>query len=223
MLHAFPTAQRLKEAGFEKVWATAGAQGVKRATLRRLVDLAANSAGMGNDLWASQLQLLIEEYWEIGRRIERYAAEMTAICERDVVLASLMAIPCLPIQGLAAIVGAMGDVGRFRDADQVKKYLNVAPCPLPQSGNVDETGRPVQRWRFPSNSYEKVNGQRRIKYQSPGRKEVRGVGYIWFQTVMQNQRRLPHDPFVLHYVGLKAAHQDQSAGWGGCAGRSWPS
>lgn len=131
---------------------------------------------------------------------------MTAICQQDVVLASLQEIRHLSIHGLATIIGTIGDVSRFRDVDQLKKYLNVAPQAMPQTGEVDEQGRPVQRWRFPANTYENTNGQRRLKYQSPGRKDVRQAGYIWFHALMQGHRRSPDDPFARLYAAFKVSH-----------------
>lgn len=210
VLHAFPTAVQLAEAGFEGVWARVGGKGVGKAPLKELLRLAEGSAGIGNELWARQLRLLIEECWDLERRLEQYEKEMAVICQQDEVLASLAEIRFLPIQGLAAVVGAIGDVSRFRDVDQMKKYLNVAPQPLPQTGEVDEQGRPVQRWRFPANTYETSNGQRRLKYQSPGRKDVRHVGYVWFLMLMKGHRRCSEDPFARLYSALKASHQGKS-------------
>lgn len=210
LLYHFPTPRQLHEAGFDGVWQAIGSGKIAKEPIRRLLKLAEQSAGIPNPLWARQLQLLIEEYRQIQERLEAYQAEMEGVCRADPVLASLRQIPNLSIQALAAIAGALGDVSRFRNADQVKRYLNLAPQPLAQTGKVDEQGRPVQAWRFPANTYRTVNGQRRLQYQSPGRKDIRVVAYFWFRCLIQNQRRHPDDPFSRLYNALKAKHQGKN-------------
>ncbi len=124
--------------------------------------------------------------------------------------ASLARIPWLAPHHLATIIGAIGDPCRFRSVDAVKRYLNIAPRPMPQTGDLDANGRPVQIWRFPANSYEMANGQKRLVYRIPGRQEVRKVGYLAFENLMMGQKRHPDDPFVHFYTALRATHKDRT-------------
>lgn len=205
VLHAFPSAQAIRDAGFETVWRQVGGRGVPKKTIQELIRVAGPSAGIVHR--ERQLQLWIEELWDLERRLGAYEAAMEAVFQADPVLASLRDIKLLPVQNLAAIVGALGDLSRFRDVDQAKRALNVAPTALPQSGAVDDKGRPVQIWRLPANSYVWKNGQKRLAYESPGRKDVRRAGYLWFEMLMICQARYPDDPFVRLYRALKETHQ----------------
>lgn len=209
VLAHFPGARHVRQAGFEAIWAKVGRTGIAKAPLRKLVQLAETSAGLDDELRARQLKLWINEYHEVQQRLAAYESEMTAICAQDRVFASFMRIKFLSIQGLATILGAIGQVDRNESIDQVKRHLNIAPQPLPHTGVIDEQGKPVQIWRFPANTYQRVNGQKRIRYESPGRKDVREVGYLWFKSLYQGYRKT-EDPFARHYAVLKQTHQGKS-------------
>lgn len=207
LLAAFSSPRQVVEAGFEGVWSSVGGTGVRKSQIRRLVDLAGQSGGLADSRLGLRLRMLIAEYQDLERRKQQYKDEITALLETDPVMASLQAIPCLgPVQ-LATMIGAIGDARRFADANKMKRFLNVAPMPLPQSGDVDERGRPVQRFRFPANSYQTRNGQRQLTYQAPGRKDVRNKLYLAVGMVSMSYRQNTEDPFTRYYLALKATHQ----------------
>jgi hypothetical protein len=214
VLEAFPGPRQVAEAGFDGVWAAVGGSGVRRETIRRLVELAGRSGGLDDGRLSERLALLIEEYRELEARQTRYKAAIAELLEADAVFASLTAIPCLGTQPLAALIGAIGEPKRFATADALKRYLNVAPVPLPQSGDIDKNGRPVQRFRLPANSYERVNGQRRLKYQVPGRKDARQALYMAFELIVKAQEQHPDDPFVRYYLALRETHAGEPRAFG---------
>lgn len=214
ILAAFPGAQAVAAAGFDDVWATVHRSGVRRERVRELVGLSEQSSGIGDPLDAERLQLLIGEYQDIRSRLKTYLQCIEGALVADPVLQSLRAVPCLGPQLLGVIVGAIGDPARFPDLDSIKKYLNIAPVPMPQTGTVDPDGCPVQVWRFPANKYERQGGQKRLVYKIPGRQDVRHVLYWWFQLLVRNSNRRPDDPFVRLYLRLKAEHQGQKRWFG---------
>jgi len=214
VLAAFGGPRRIAEAGFDGVWKEVGSAGLAKSGIRRLVELAETSAGLDEPRLERRLLLLVEEYQELERRRRRYRQEIERLLEADPVLASLRAIPCLGDIPLAVLAGAIGDARRYRNADAVKRYLNVAPMPLPQSGDVDERGRPIQRFRMPANSYQTVNGQRRLKYRAPGRRGPRQALYLVIELLAKSQARHPDDPLVKYYRALADGHRGRP-GWVG--------
>ncbi len=214
VLSAFPGARAIAEAGFEKVWATVGRRGMRRELLRKIVALAEQSAGVDDPLDAERLRLLIDEYQSIRSRLGAYLQTVEGVIAADAVLASLRTIPCLGPQLLGVIVGALGDVTRFPDVDAVKKYLNIAPVPMPQTGTMDPDCRPVQIWRLPANKYERQGGQKRLAYKIRGRQDARRALYWWFLLLVRSSVRRPDDPFVRLYQRLKAEHQGQNRWFG---------
>lgn len=210
LLAEFPTAKAVAEAGFEVLWARFGGQGHRKQAFRDLVELAGKSGGLDSPLDAKRLQLLLGEYRHLVAQLDAYKSAMAATLDADPVLASLREIRCLGPQALATIVGALGDVSRFDSDDAVKRYLNVAPVALPQSGDVDARGVPVQVHRLPTNSYKRTGGVRKLQYESPGLKTVRRVAYCWFDTLVKLSRMAPDDPFVQLYQRLKAQHQGKT-------------
>lgn len=210
LLSAFPGARAVADAGFEAVWATVGGVGLKKATIRAVVELAEQSGGVDDPFEARRLSLLIEEYLALEARKQAYKDEITALLDQDPVLASLKQIPWLAPHHLATIVGAIGRADRYANVDVLKRYLNIAPRPMPQSGDLDEKGRPVQDWRMPANTYEKVNGQKRLTYRAPGRQDVRKVLYLAFEHIMRGQHLRPEDPFVRRYLAYKSTHKGQT-------------
>lgn len=122
-------------------------------------------------------------------------------------LASLLTIPCISEVVLATLVGEIGDLGRFQTADQAKRHLGLAPKPMPQTGQVDETGKVVQTWRMPSNTYELVNGRKQLVIRTPGKHAPRQVTWLWFAALMKTKRWSPADPFVRLYERYKARLQ----------------
>lgn len=209
VLAAYPTARAVAEAGFDELWQRFGGPGIRKQSLRDLVELAKASGGMENVLDAKRLQLLIREYHQLKAQLEDYKQAMVETLNADPVLASLREIRYLGPQAVATIVGALGDVSRFEDDDAVKRYLNVAPVALPQTGVLDERNEPVQLWRLPTNSYKRVGGQRQLVYESPGMKTVRKVAYLWFEVLVKCAKHAPDDPFVQLYLRLKKKHEGQ--------------
>lgn len=210
VLYHFPSAQKLGEAGFDAVWSVVGGKGVSKRMIRELLGLAGLSAGIGHEVYARQLRMLIDEYWDIQHRLTQYEEEMATILKQDEVLESFQQIKFLSVQAIATIVGAIGEVSRFENVDQVKRYLNIAPQPMPQSGEVDERGRPIQDWRLPANSYTRVNGQKQLKYRHPGRQDVRKACYIWFSCMFTGRRQAPESPYVQLLMALKSSHQGKT-------------
>lgn len=210
LLAAFQTPQAIAAAGFEAVWQAVGGTGVKKATIRQVVELAARSAGIDAPCEARRLRLLVEELLALEERKATYKAEIAALLEQDPVFASLARIPWLAPHQLATVIGAIGDPKRFRSVDAVKRYLNLAPRPMPQTGDLDASGRPVQIWRLPANTYEYQNGQRRLVYRSPGRQDVRKVAYLAFEHIQMGQLRCPQDPFVQRYQALRETHRGRT-------------
>lgn len=210
LLQAFACPADLAAAGFDAVWAVVGGTGVKRATILQVVELARQSGGVPDRREALRLRLLVEEYLSLEARKQAYKAEMTALLEQDPVLASLRRIPWLADHQLATIVGAMGDLSRFKSVDSLKRYLNIAPRPMPQTGDIDDQGRPIQIWRLPANTYDISNGKRKLLYRVPGRQDVREVLYLAFEAIVMNQNRRPDDPFVQRYLAYKASHTGRS-------------
>lgn len=210
LLAAFPGARAVAAAGFEPVWAAVGGVGLKKATIRKVVELAEQSGGVDDPFETRRLQMLVEEYLALEARKQAYKDEITALLDEDPVLASLKQIPWLAPHQLATIVGAIGRADRYANVDVLKRYLNIAPRPMPQSGHLDEKERPVQVWRMPANTYEKVNGQKRLLYRAPGRQDVRKVLYLAFENLMRGQHRLPEDPFVRRYLAYKKSHQGRT-------------
>lgn len=209
VLRTFGGPAAVAAAGFDQVWKAVGGSGLRKATIRELVELARHSAGLQEPGLLDRLALLVEEYDELSRRQQRYREKLDTLLASDPVLASLQALPTVNNVQLATLVGAMGDVKRFRNVDAVKRYLNVAPMPLSQSGDIDERGRPVQRFRLPANSYETVNGQRRLTYRAPGKQEVRGALYWVFEYLVKTQARNAEDPFVRYFKALEVTHRGQ--------------
>lgn len=207
LLAEYPTAKAVAEAGFETLWDRFGGQGIYKKTIRTLVELAQKSGGVDNPLDAKRLTLLIAEYRHLGAQLDGYKAAMTEAFEADPVLASLQRIRFLAPQALSTIVGALGDVSRFDDDDAVKRYLNVAPTALPQTGDVDADGAPIQIWRLPANKYKRSGGARQLVYESRGLKTVRNAAYLWFEVLIKCARTAPEDPFVQLYLRLKGKHQ----------------
>lgn len=207
ILAAYPTARAVAEAGFETMWQRFGGPGIPKKTLQSLVELAEKSGGMDSPLDAKRLTLLIAELRHLESQLEAYKATMTETLQSDAVLASLQGVRFLGPQAISTIVGALGDVSRFENDDAVKRYLNVAPVALPQTGDVDERGVPIQIWRLPANSYKRVGGTRQLAYESPGLKTVRQVAYLWFDVLVKCARVAPDDPFVQLYLRLKEKHQ----------------
>lgn len=210
LLAAYPMAKEVAKAGFETLWAQFGGQGVYKKTIRTLVELAQKSGGMDNPLDAKRLKLLIAEYRHLEAQLGDYKSAMTEVFEADSVLASLRQIRFLGPQALATIVGVMGDVSRFEDGDAVKRYLNVAPTALPQTGDVDAHGKPIQIWRLPTNKYKRTGGARELVYESRGIKTVRLAAYLWFDVLVKCARTAPEDPFVRLYLRLKEKHQGKA-------------
>ncbi|MNT02951.1 hypothetical protein D3C72_1374670 [compost metagenome] len=207
ILASYPSARQIAEAGFEALWRSFGGLGYRKKAFQDLVSLAESSGGLVSPLDSKRLQLLIAEYQQIRLQIETYRVAINEVLEADPVLASLKEISYLGPHAIATIVGELGDVSRFPNADTVKRHLNVAPVALPQTGEVDERGRPVQVWRMPANTYRRVNGQIRLAYESPGIKTVREVGYLWFDLIVKCAKSAPDDPFVRLYLRLKEQHQ----------------
>lgn len=212
ILAEYPGARAIAEAGYDRLWQQFGGPGIPKRTIRKLVDLAERSGGLSNPLDAKRLQLLLKEYQQVQERLQAYREAINEVFAADPVLESLQQIAFLGPQVLATIIGAMGDVSRFASADAVKRYLNVAPVPMPQSGRVDEQGRPIQAWRMPANTYRRENGKKQLLFASPGLKTVRVVAYQWFEVVMRCARAAPDDPFVQLYQRLKKKHQG-TPGW----------
>ena len=207
ILAEYPTAKAISAAGFEELWNRFGGPGIRKKVVRDLVELAEASAGMDSPLDAKRLKLLIAEYRHLESQLDAYKLAMADTLEADPVLASLQRIRFLGPQAISTIVGALGDVSRFDDDDAVKRYLNVAPAALPQTGDVDERGVPIQIWRLPTNSYKRVGGQRQLVYESPGLKTVRKAAYLWFEVLVKCAKSAPDDPFVRLYQRLKEQHQ----------------
>ena len=214
VLGRFPGASHVAEAGFEVIWKEVGGRGFRKQVIRDLVELAARSGGTNEPLDARRLELLIEEYRQTQARLVTYRDAMREVFEAEPVLASLQHIAYLSPQILATIVGALGDVTRFDDFDAVKRFLNLAPVPLPHSGDVDEQGRPVQRWRLPANSYKRVDNRRVLVYEHRGLKCVRTAAYVWFAMLVTCSRCAPDDPFVRLYLRLKERHQGETRWFG---------
>jgi hypothetical protein len=214
ILSLFPGARSIAEAGFEKVWAEVGGRGRPRRFIRQIVDLAEQSAAIDDPLDAVRLQMLIREYQDIRSRLRGYLESIEGAIAEDPVLRSLGTILCLGPQTLGVIVGALGDVSRFPDVDTVKKYLNIAPVPMPHTGTVDPDGRPVQIWRLPANTYERHDKHWRLVYEIPGRQDVRRVLYLWFHVLVANVHKRPDDPFVKLYLRLKAKHEGKKNWFG---------
>lgn len=210
LLNEYPLPKEIAKAGFETLWKQFGGQGVYKKRIQMLVELAQDSGGVNNPLDARRLKLLIGEYHHLEAQLEGYREAMRETFEADPALASLQQIRFLSPQGLAAIVGAMGDVNRFDDADAVKRYLNVAPTALPQTGDVDADGIPVQRWRLPTNSYKRTGGVRKLVYESRGIKTVRHAGYLWFDVLVMRAKTAPEDPFSQLYLRLREKHQGKA-------------
>lgn len=210
LLAEFTSPRAIAAAGFETVWKAVGGKGLKKATIQQVVDLAGQTGGVDDVRAIRRLRLLVEEHLALEARKQAYKDEIVTVLDQDPVLASLKQIPWLAPHQLATIVGAIGDASRYDSVDAVKRYLNIAPRPLSQSGDLDSAGRPVQVWRLPANTYEWVNGQRKLRYRSPGRQDVRKVLYLAVETIMMGQRRHPNDPFVQRYLGLKATHIGRS-------------
>ncbi len=209
ILSAFPGARAVAEAGFDTIWATISRQGVRPNRIRALVSLAEQSSGIHEPLDSERLRLLIGEYRDVRSRLGVYVQSIQDAVEADPVLSSLRNITCLSPQFLGVILGALGDVSRFPDVDAVKRYLNIAPVPMPQTGTVDPLGRPVQIWRLPANTYERKGGQKKLVYRIRGRQDVRIVLYCWFQYLVWTARLRSDDPFVKLYLRLKEEHQGQ--------------
>lgn len=207
VLAAYPSAQQIAEAGFEALWRSFGGAGYRRKAFEDLVVLAQSSGGLSSALDSKRLQLLITEYQQIRQQIETYREAINEVLDADSVLSSLRAISYLGPYALATIIGELGDVSRYKDVDAVKRHLNVAPVALPQTGEVDERGRPVQTWRMSTNTYRRINGQRRLAYESPGIKTVREAAYLWFDIIVKCAKSVPHDPFVRLYQRLKEQHR----------------
>lgn len=207
LLAAFPGARAVAAAGFDELWRRFGGPGVRKQAMQELVDLAAASGGLDNALDTRRLELLIAEYQQLRQQQQAYRATMTETLAADSVLASLQQIAYLGPPMIATIVGALGDVNRFEDFDAVKRYLNIAPQPMPQTGDMDEHGRPIQTWRMPANSYKRVQGKRQLIYETPGMKAVRKSAYLWFEIVVKCAALAPHDPFVQLYQRLKEKHR----------------
>lgn len=207
ILAEYPTARAIADAGFDGLWKRFGGPGIRKQVVRDLVELAGASAGMDSPLDAKRLKLLIGEYRHLEARLEDYKAAMADTLQSDPVLASLQNIRFLGPQAISTIVGALGDVSRFETDDAVKRYLNVAPVALPQTGDVDERGVPIQIWRLPTNSYKRVGGVRHLVYESPGLKTVRKAAYLWFEVLVKCAKVAPEDPFVQLYQRLKERHQ----------------
>ena len=155
------------------------------------------------------MQLLIAEYHDLQVRIEAYRAEMLGLVESDPVLASLLTIPCISEVTLATLVGEAGNLDRFQTADQLKRYLGLAPKPMPQSGELDSKGKVAQAWRMPSNTYKVVQGQKQLVYRTPGKRAPRRVAWLWFETLLKTNRWSPDDPFTRLYLRYKARLQGQ--------------
>lgn len=207
ILAEYPTARAVAEAGFEKLWERFGGPGIPKKTLHALVELAEKSGGMDSPLDAKRLKLLIAELRHLETQLNAYKATMSETIQADAVLASLQGIRFLGPQAISTIVGALGDVTRFENDDAVKRYLNVAPVALPQTGDVDERGEPIQIWRMPANSYKRIGGARQLVYESPGLKTVRRAAYLWFDVLVKCAKVVPDDPFVQLYLRLKEKHQ----------------
>lgn len=203
----YPSARAVAEAGFERLWARFGGQGTYKKTIRKLVELAEQSGARSNSLDAKRLQDLILEYRQHETRLQHYKTLMTEAIQADPVLASLLQIRFLGPQTISRIVGALGDVSRFQDDNAVKRYLNVAPTALPQTGDVDANGVPIQIWRLPANKYKRVGGALRLVYESSGMKTARNAAYLWFDVLVKCARVAPDDPFVQLYQRLKEKHQ----------------
>lgn len=210
LLQAFPCPADLVAAGFEAVWQVVGGKGVTRAQVLRVLELAGQSGGVRDAREAQRLRLLVEEYEALEARKQAYKAEIGAVLDADPVLASLKRIPWFADHQLATIVGAIGDPKRFKNADAVKRYLNIAPRPMPQTGDIDENGRPIQIWRLPANTYDFSNGRKKLVYRVPGRQDARKVLYLAFETIVMGQNRQPDDPFVQRYLAYKASHAGRS-------------
>lgn len=207
VLSRFPGPAAVAAAGFDGIWAVVGKQGVRRAMIRQLVEVAQNSAGVPDPLTSRRLRFLIAEYQDLQQRLEEYRQAMRELIAADPVLTSLMAIPCVSEVVLATLVGEMGDTDRFQTADQVKRYLGLAPKPLPQTGQVDETGKVVQVWRMPANTYKLVNGRKQLVTKTPGKHAPRHVAWLWFEGLLKTKRWHPDDPFVRLYERYKARLQ----------------
>jgi hypothetical protein len=207
ILSEYPTAKDVAEAGFERLWKRFGGPGIPKKTLRLLVELAEQSGGLNNPLDAKRLKLLIAELRHLEAQLDAYKAAMNETLQADHVLASLQDIRFLGPQAISTIVGALGDASRFEDDDAVKRYLNVAPIALPQTGDMDENGVPIQIWRLPANSYKRIGGTRQLIYESPGLKTVRKVAFLWFDVLVKCARVAPDDPYVQLYLRLKEKHQ----------------
>lgn len=207
ILAEYPTARSVAAAGFDELWKRFGGPGIRKQVVRDLVELAGASAGMDSPLDARRLKLLIAEYRHLESQLEAYKAAMADTLNADPVLASLQRIRFLGPQAISTIVGALGDVSRFESDGAVKRYLNVAPVALPQTGDVDERGVPIQIWRLPTNSYKRVGGVRQLVYESPGLKTVRKAAYLWFEVLVKCAKSAPDDPFVQLYQRLKEQHQ----------------
>lgn len=207
ILAEYPTARAVAEAGFEVLWKRFGGIGIARKTFHTLVKLAQQSGGLDNPLDAKRLKLLIAELRQLEAQQELYKAAMLETLQADPVLASFQEIRFLGPQAISTIVGALGDVSRFDGDDAVKRYLNVAPIALPQTGDVDENGEPIQLWRLPANTYKRSGDTKRLVYESPGLKTVRRAAYLWFDVLVKCAKVAPDDPFVQLYLRLKEKHQ----------------
>lgn len=151
ILEKFPSAQDVAEAGFDELWRLFGGRGLRKQVFLDLVSLAQRSGGTRNPLDAKRLCSMIQEYQQARERLGTYRDLIQVVAGADPVLKSFESIAFLGPQAIATIVGELGDVSRFKDFNAVKRYVNVAPVPMPQTGNVDETGRPVQVWRLSAN------------------------------------------------------------------------
>lgn len=207
LLAAYPCPRAIAAAGLEELWSQFGGRGSRKKPFQQLIELASASGGLDNALDTKRLQLLIAEYQQLRQQQQDYKTTMTETLATDPVLVSLQEIKFLGPQAISTIVGALGDVSRFEDFDAVKRYLNIAPLPMPQTGDVDEQGRPIQLWRMPANTYKRANGQRQLIYETPGMKTVRKAAYLWFEIVVKCAAVAPSDPFVQLYQRLKETHR----------------
>lgn len=209
ILGRFPSPKAVAEAGFDRIWAAVGGKGVRSVMVRQVVALAQDSAGVPDELAARRLRLLIAEYHELQVRLDAYRAEMRALVNADPVLRSLLAIPCVSELTLATLVGEAGNLDRFRTADQLKRYLGLAPKPMPQSGELDNHGQVAQVWRMPRNTYKVVQGKKQLVYRTPGKRAPRRVAWLWFAAFLKTNRWDPTEPFARLYMRYRARLKGQ--------------
>ena len=108
----------------------------------KLKDLAKNTIGECNDIFESELQILLNLYSEIDSKIVLLDSQISTIIKE--LNPPTLSIPGIGVTTCASIISEFGDISRFSNPGKMLSFAVLKPGII-QSGTISSKGKMVKR------------------------------------------------------------------------------